>query len=174
MNIRSVLNRITGITRLIPAWAWVTAILVVTLLVTGGLAVYKWDWLRAAGNVLDESNSTTTRNVGLLIAAFLAGILAIWRSVVADRQARAANRQADVAHAQATTAQESLRHDRYQRGAEMLGNELLPVRLAGISSLKRLAADYPGDYHLQVWNSSVGSQEIPRGNKKNKISNQWI
>ena len=163
MNLRPARDRIASITRLIPAWAWVTAILLVTLLVTGGLAAYKWDWLQTAGSDIEESNSTTFRNVGLLIGAILAGILAIWRSAVADRQANATNRQADVAQAQASTAQESLRHDRYQRGTAMLGGELLPVRLAGISALKRLAADYPGEYHIQIMDVFCGFVRDPTG-----------
>ena len=124
---------IAGITRLIPTWARVTIILLFILMVNGGLAVYIWDWLQSAGSGLEESNGTTLRNVGLLLGGFIAVILAIWRSSVAERQAKAALDQAVVAQTQANTAQESLRHDRYQRGAEMLGSELLPVRLAGIS-----------------------------------------
>ena len=168
MNLSSARERISGITRLIPAWAYISVSLVFILLVATGLMAYKWDWFQSAGSSLEESNSTTLRNLGLVIGAIIAGILAIWRSAVADRQANATNRQADVAQAQASTAQESLRHDRYQRGAEMLGSELLPVRLAGISALKRLAADYPEEYHLQVMELFCGFARNPTGKRENQ------
>ena len=154
---------IAGIAKLIPTWAWITVILLLILLVTGGLAKYKWDLLQSAGSDLEESNSTTFRNVGLLIGAIIAGVLAIWRSSVAERQAKATQDQAIVAQTQANTAQESLRHDRYQRGAEMLGSELSPVRLAGISALKRLAADYPEEYHVQIMDVFCGFVRDPTG-----------
>ena len=157
---------IAGITRLIPTWARVTIILLFILMVTGGLAVYIWDWLQSAGSGLEESNGTTLRNVGLLLGGFIAVILAIWRSSVAERQAKAALDQAVVAQTQANTAQESLRHDRYQRGAEMLGSELLPVRLAGISALKRLAADYPKEYHLQIMELFCAFVRTPTGEQE--------
>ena len=166
--LRASRNWVAGITRLIPTWARVTIILVLILLmVTSGLAVYIWEWLQASGNGLEESNSTTLRNFGLLLGGFIAVILAIWRSSVAERQAKAAFDQAGVAQTQANTAQESLRHDRYQRGAEMLGSELLPVRLAGISALKRLAADYPEEYHVQVMELFCGFARHPTGEQEN-------
>ena len=56
---------IAGITRLIPTWARVTTILLFILMVTGGLAVYIWDWLQSAGSGLEESNSTTQPGVAL-------------------------------------------------------------------------------------------------------------
>ena len=172
---------IAGITRLIPTWVRVTTILLIILLVIGGLVVYYglaaniWDWLQSFGSGpeesngsgLAESNSTTLRNFGLLLGGFIAVILAIWRSSVAERQAKAALDQAFVAQTQANTAQESLRHDRYQRGAEMLGSQLLPVRLAGISALKRLAADYPEEYHLQVMELFCGFVRTPTGEQEN-------
>ena len=158
---------IAAITRLIPTWARVTIILVLILSpVTGWLAVYTWEWLQASGNGLEESNSTTLRNFGLLLGGFIAMILAIWRSSVAERQAKSALDQAGVAQTQANTAQESLRHDRYQRGAEMLGSELLPVRLAGISALKRLAANYPEEYHVQVMELFCGFARNPTGKQE--------
>ena len=52
-------------------------------------------------------------------------LLAVWRSIVAERQA--------------DTAQQSLLNERYQKGAEMLGNEVLSVRMGGIYALGRLA-----------------------------------
>ena len=85
----------------------------------------------------EESVSTTVRNVGLVIGGVVAILLAIWRSRVAERQAGAAQRQAN-------TAQQNLLDERYQRGAEMLGSDILAVRLGGIYGLQRLAEEHPG------------------------------
>ena len=46
--------------------------------------------------------------------------------------------------------QQGLLHERYQKGAEMLGSELLSVRLGGIYALQRLAENHPGQYHIQI------------------------
>ena len=69
-------------------------------------------------------------------AGLVALPLALWRGVVADRQAK--------------IAQLGLLNERYQKGAEMLGSDVLSVRLAGIYALQRLSEDYPEQYHLQV------------------------
>ena len=89
------------------------------------------DWL---SNV--ESWSTIIRNFGLIIAAVIALWFARRRILVADRQA--------------ATTQRGLLNERYQKGAEMLGNKVLAVRLGGIYALSRLAREHPGDYHTQI------------------------
>ena len=111
-----------------------------------------YSWLNAS-----ESPSTTIRNVGFVIAGLIALPLTIWRSLVADRQASAAQRQsdtarrqADIAQRQADTSHQSLMNERYQRGAEMLGSDVLSVRLGGIYALRHLAEEYPEQYHVQV------------------------
>ena len=95
------------------------------------MSVEPQDWL---SNV--ESWSAIIRNFGLVIAAGIALPLAIWRSIVAARQA--------------TTAQLGLLNERYQKGSEMLGNKGLSVRLGGIYALARLARERPRDYHVQI------------------------
>ena len=95
------------------------------------MSVEPQDWL---SNV--ESWSAIIRNFGLVIAAGIALPLAIWRSIVASRQA--------------TTAQLGLLNERYQKGSEMLGNKGLSVRLGGIYALARLARERPRDYHVQI------------------------
>ena len=90
-----------------------------------------WEWLSGG-----ESGSTTIRNIALVAAGPIALSLAIWRGVVANRQAN--------------TAQQGLLNERYQRGAEMLGNEVLSVRLGGIYALQRLAEEWPDQYHIQI------------------------
>ena len=51
---------------------------------------------------------------------------------------------------QANIAQQSFLNERYQRGAEMLGSDVLAVRLGGIYALRHLAEEYPEQYHVQV------------------------
>ena len=94
-----------------------------------------WDWLRDGPDGM-ESGSTTIRNLGLVIGGVVAIVLAVWRSSIAKRQA--------------DTAEHGLLNERYQRGAEMLGSEVLAVRLGGIYALQRLAQEHPKQYHIQI------------------------
>ena len=114
---------------------WVT-LLVIGLVVGGVLASYTaWDWLRSGADS-QEAMGTTARNVGLMIGGAVALVFAVWRSWVA--------------HKQADTARQGLLNERYQKGAEMLGNNVLSVRLGGIYALERLAAEHPEQYHVQI------------------------
>ncbi len=97
-----------------------------------------WNWFSEG-----ESNSGTIRNIGLVLAGLVALPLALWRSLVAQRQAEAAQRQA-------FTAQEGLANDRYQKGAEMLGSDILSVRVGGIYALRGLVEDVPSIYMMPV------------------------
>ena len=110
---------------------WIAGITVV-LLAGIILARLFWDDLRGD----EESLSATVRNLGLVKGGLIAIILAVWRSVVGSRQA--------------DTAQRGLLNERYQKGAEMLGSEVLSVRLGGIYALQRLAEEHPEQYHVQV------------------------
>ena len=93
--------------------------------------------------VKSPANWSAIHEYGLLIAAIIAFPLGFWRSRVAERQAVAAHRQVE-------TAEKGLLNERYQRGAEMLGNDVLAVRLGGIYALQRLAKEQPGEYHVQI------------------------
>ncbi len=99
-----------------------------------------WDWLRSGS---EESRSASIRNAFFIIGGIVAVLLAVWRSRVSERQA-------DMSQRQAETAQQSLLNERYQRGAEMLGNGVLSVRLGGIYALRRLAEEHPEQYHIQI------------------------
>ncbi len=92
---------------------------------------------------MTASNGETARNVGFLIAGSLALVFAVWRAIVAEQQAMASRGQTE-------TAQQGLLNERYQRGAEMLGSEVLAVRLGGVYALQRLASGHPDGYHLQI------------------------
>ena len=121
-------------------WFGVVALLI--LVVGVGVSAWCWSWLHPSSPT-EVSNSETLRNVGLLIGGLLAFVFAGWRAWVAERQANAAQRQAE-------TTQQSLLHERYQRGAEMLGSQDLTVRLGGIYALNHLAEEYPEQYYIQV------------------------
>lgn len=128
------------------------------------LTVSKVDTESSSTTYSSESGSTTMRNVGLVIAGVVTVGLLIWRGYAANRQASAAQRQADIAQQQeekaqqqvdiaqrqAETAQQGLRNERYQKGAEMLGSEVLSVRLGGIYALQRLARENPTEYKMQI------------------------
>ena len=96
------------------------------------LSARYWDELRG----YEESLSATVRNIGLLIGGVVAALLAMWRSVVLERRA-------DI-------AQQDMLGERYRNSAEMLGNEVVSVRLGGIYAIDRLAKEHPEEYHLQA------------------------
>ena len=107
--------------------------------------------------VLSPVGLWAIRDYGLLLAAVVAFPLAFWRSRVAERQADAAHRQVEAAqsqveaaHRQVEAAQQDLMNERYQKGAEMLGSDVLSVRLGGIYALQRLAVEHPQQYHIQI------------------------
>ena len=124
------------------SFLWFTVLAVLLLVVCLYLTVKYWGWLHPEDSET-VSNSETLRNVGFLIAGGLALLFALWRGWVAERQAAAAQLQAD-------TAQDSSLNERYEQGAEMLGNDALAVRLGGVCLLERLAQDYPKEFHIQV------------------------
>ena len=99
-----------------------------------------WDWLTASGM---EIRSAVIRNSILVAAALVTIVLTIWRSLVAEQQLETARGQSEI-------AQRSHLEGRYQNAAELLGSELLSVRLGGIHALDQLARDYPHEFHIQV------------------------
>ena len=129
-------------------------------------SVIFWGWLHPKDSQT-ASNSESVRNLGILIGGVLAFVFALWRGWVAERQAATAQRQAEtalqqagtaqrqaeIAQQQAATAERGLLNERYQRGTEMLGSDVLAVRLGGIYFLQRLAAEHPEEYHVQIMKS---------------------
>ena len=128
--------------RVRPVLALGTASVSAAALLAVGVALWllvkHWGWLNDGA-----SPGETIRNIGLITAAVIALPLAIWRSIVATRQAVATQRQA-------LTAQQGLLNERYQKATEMLGNDVLSVRLGGIYALEHLAREHPDQYHLQI------------------------
>ncbi|MEJ6672718.1 MAG: hypothetical protein QNL57_03590 [Alphaproteobacteria bacterium] len=90
-------------------------------------------WLVGDGS---DSNSSILRNLSLLGVSVIGLPLAIWRSFIAHKQAK--------------TSESGLQNDRYQKGAEMLGNKSLATRLGGIYASERLAQDHPEAYHIKI------------------------
>ena len=103
----------------------------IATVMVSAISIIFWEWLSGGG-----SGSATIRNIALVVAAPVGLWLAIWRSRVSERQAK--------------TAQQSLLNERYQKGAEMIGNEVLSVRLGGIYALQHLAEESPEQYHIQI------------------------
>ena len=134
------MKRLSGVSSALNKHAeiWVTLIALVVLIAV----VVIW--------VVSSADLAAIRDYGLLIAATIAFPLGFWRSRVTERQASAAQRQVDAAQRQADTAQQNLLNERYQQGAEMLGSDVLAVRLGGIYALKRLAEEHPEQYHVQI------------------------
>ena len=137
---------------------WIFVLLAATALAT--YFVYcEWGWLRENGIKGDalESHSTTIRNIAFPFGGLLGILLAIWRSLVAKRQADAAREHANAAIAQSQIAitqteiaQEGLRNERYQKGADMLGSRSMATRIGGIHALDKLAQEYPDEYHILI------------------------
>ena len=110
-----------------------------TLALCIGLALRYWNYLHDD----QEPLSSTVRNMSLIIGGIVAIELALWRSLVGERQTAVAQRQAE-------TAQRDLLNQQFQKGAEMLGSSVLSVRLGGIYALRHLAIEHPEQYHVQV------------------------
>ena len=102
-----------------------------------------WDMLHDTGDTV----ATTIRNLSLVGGGIIAVLLALWRSIVASRQA--------------DTAQRSMFNDRYQRSADMLGSDALSVRIAGIYALEQLAKEHVSDYHITVMNVLCSFARFP-------------
>ncbi len=107
--------------------------MIALLFFVGAILSYQyWGWLTSP----PESGSTTIRNIVLVLAGFVALILALWRGAIGERQAAA--------------TEQAVLDGRYQRGIEMLASDSLSARLGGIYSLRNLAESQPEQYHIQV------------------------
>ncbi len=145
-------------------WALPAVVAALAAMVAVGAAVIWWDWWRSAsessdsnGEILSDSNGETLRTLALILGAIVGLFFAWWRNRTADRQAETANRQAETANEQAKTAnrqaetaEHGLRNERFQKGADMLGNATLATRLGGIYALEQLAREHPEEYHILI------------------------
>lgn len=169
---------------------WITLVFAV-IVIAAVLSFLGWEWIRSGSEVqtesLDtgvittktttvESVSTTLRNVGLITGGIVAVLLAMWRSLVAERQANAALHQSEVALTQAQTAERQSRttlqnflNDRYQQGVRKLESDSLSVRLDGIDTLRRLAGEHPEQYHVQAMSRLCTFLSIPDKLSRSRI-----
>ncbi len=85
-----------------------------------------------------------------MVLASVALAFLAWRAISAYRQAEAAQAQATTAQEQVVLARQDSLVDRYQKGSDMLGSQIMSTRLGGIYSLRRLAEDHAEQFHLQV------------------------
>lgn len=114
------------------------------------IGYYYWPWLKAGAAIESgESNSTTLRNVGLLVGGAIAIYLGFWRARVADRQSKASASQAEAATNEAETSRRASSNDRYQRAVQALGSDILPIRVGAIHALSLLAREDPDAYYRQ-------------------------
>ena len=125
--------------RLLPFIAIMATVVISAAL---GSSIIVWNW-PDIGVPLWGDRLAIVRDIGVFAGAAFALLFAGWRGWAADRQAIAARDRAD-------TAQRVLLNDRYQQSAEMLGSNVIAVRLGGIYALVHLAAEYSSDYHIQV------------------------
>ncbi len=124
------------------------------IMVAGGLVSWIfWEELHHK----QDGFPITIRNLGLVIGGFIAILLAIWRSRVAEKQADTAQRQAENAtktasatERQVTLALESFLDKRYAEGVRMLGSDTAFIRSAGVDTVDRLARDHPEKFHVPV------------------------
>ncbi len=122
------------------------AVLLTAVLVVGvGLTAWFWPDFRATTDASEsvEPLSATIRNLALIVGGVIAVILTTWRLRISERQTAISDQQAE-------TARLSLLNDRFQRGAEMLGSDVLAVRMGGIHALDALARERPDLYHIQI------------------------
>ena len=150
---RNMISRLIGFLNRHEKTLWPWAI--IALAAIGSVICWQlWDQLQDQ----DEPISTTIRNVALILGGLVAVLLAMWRSRVAERQA--------------DTAQQGLLYDRYQRGAQMLGDKVLAVRMAGIYSLQSLAEEHPAQYHIQIIQLFCAFVRNPTYSGESHITNQ--
>ena len=97
-----------------------------------------FEWLSS-----HDSRRMIIRDLALTILGVIALGLAIWRSVIADRQSKTAQRQSE-------TALRNVLNDRYHKANEMLSSEHLHARLGGIYALEQLMDEHPKDYQIQI------------------------
>lgn len=121
------------------------------------LVLIKWSYFFGNG-------AEALRNIVLPVAAIAALPLVIWRNRSADKQVETMQKQVEEtqnqlksmqdqvseAQKQSQIAEDGLRHDRYQKGASMLGSTNLMTRIGGIYALDRLAKEFPGLHHGQI------------------------
>ena len=106
------------------------------------------EFLNWLGNNVDGIDDL--RDALYVVLGIPALVLLWWRSASANRQARAALEQAKVAQNQFRLAERGSLTGLFQASSDMLGSEVVAVRIGGIHALMRLAEQEPEDFHIRV------------------------
>ncbi len=130
---------------------WWAPLLAIAIALFGCVvAAIFWELLSAK----EESPSAILRNLGLVIAAPIVIILAIWRSSVAQEQTNISRQQADLSwmifREERDRSQRLLREEQYRNAINSLGSDMIFSRLGSIDTLMLLAREYPVEFHLRV------------------------
>ena len=131
------------------------------------VSVEHWDWLKDGTG--QTSNAEAVRNISLVVGGGVAILLALWRSVVADRQATAAKRQSEI-------GERTYLNERYRQAASMLGDSEIPVRVGGIVALERLAGDHPAEFRHEAFKLLLEFVRTPPALKQPqpKVWDGWL
>lgn len=176
-----------------PSWLSTLLLAVVVILAVVGVAssvTYILDvWPRESeeGNADWADRLERIRNIAIIVGGVAALGLAYWRGKTADRQATAAQeqvettvRQIEIAHEQVQAAQQQVQatlqgqlNERYQKSAEMLGSEVLSVRLGGIVALEHLALEHPKQHHADVMKLLFAFIRQPIEDQKVRNDSTW-
>ncbi len=189
------LGRLIG--GILPWGALVLAVAGVTLLIvlTGWVLVDFFDVLADPPLNKDGQNDrAAVRNVGLVLAALVAGGFAVWRAEIARRATAAAEaqvkRQQDRDYADLfTKAVEQLGTTREIRSKDDEGNDIytykpnIEVRLGAIYALERISQDSERD-HIAVMETlcayvrenapGAGCEALPVTDVKNDQIREWV
>ena len=131
-------------------WVAVSVVGVISLGVV--LSVACWDWLQGGTDL--SGNGDAVRTVALVVGGIVTILFALWRSVVAERQAKVAERQLEIREL-------TYLNERYQQAASMLGDSSLPVRMGGIVALERLAENHPAEFRHEAFKLLLGFVRTP-------------
>ena len=139
-------------------WVAVTVGCVVSLGVF--VSVEYWDWLKDGTG--QTSNAEAVRNISLTVGGVVAILIALWRSLVAERQSEIGER--------------TYLNERYRQAASMLGDSELPVRVGGIVALERLAADHPAEFRHEAFKLLLEFVRAPPALKQlqPKVWDGWL
>ena len=129
----------------ILAWGIAAAILTVGLLVVicrlGFVHVVTGEWVTSAGAL---------RDVALTLAAVIGFPIVIQRARSHDKQATAAREQAEANRKQAETDSRRRLAEAYSQAAALFAKTELPLRLAGLYALWKIAEEDPENHHVQI------------------------
>ena len=165
-DLRRKSDRLLGrLVRSLGFWVAVTVGCVVSLGVF--VSVEYWDWLKDGTG--QTSNAEAVRNIALTVGGVVAILIALWRSLVAERQATAAKRQSEI-------GERTYLNERYRQAASMLGDSEFPVRVGGIVALERLAGDHPAEFRHEVFKLLLEFVRAPPALKQPqpKVWDGWL